>query len=176
MLTFFGCHGTTRSRALSIVNSGFRPSDFGFWGAGVYFFHETKNGIQDACSWHKWALTGKNSPYRRDQDPNGAAVCATIKVQQVHHLDASSEAFQQQLERAEESLPSDPSPDYLNNLRDALIRLYEAELGFSVKVCTASIPLPGRGKYFRPRDAACCIIVKDVSCILKPYRVENCHE
>lgn len=172
MLTFSGCHGTTESRAASIAASGFRMSASGFWGHGVYFFHESKGGIEDAYHWYEFSHSCSPSPYCEDEDQRGVVVIAAIKVTKHQHLDLSDENFQARLEVIENARPQLTQQD-LNNLRDSLITLYEEELGQQLKVCTASIPLPKRGHFFRPKKAACCIIVREDACIFRPYRVER---
>lgn len=170
-----GAHGTTASRAEIIERTGFCAGGASFWGKGVYFFHRFPDGRDLASKWHVKALEA--GLYDSDKDQRCAVIYAKIQAEEENVFDLYDPgAYQlffellQTIEEKERENGKKYSPEEKNHIRNKWLQQYEAQHQTKIKVLCCSIPVPK--KQFRPIKETCCIVVRDVDCIRRPYEIE----
>lgn len=174
-----GAHGTTASRAEIIHHTGFCASNVSFWGTGVYFFHRFPDGRDLALKWHAKALD--DGHYASDENKSCAVIYAIIKAEEENVFDLyEPKAYGiylnllQYIEERERRKGKKYSHEEKNHIRDKWLRQYEVLNETKIKVLCCSIPVPK--KQFRPIKETCCIVVRDVNCIQRPYEEEVLYE
>lgn len=93
-LHFYGSHGTSRSRAISILRQGFCAAK-GRHGTGIYFWSkdehdQRKLGVQKALAWAD--MCREEGRYRGDPDDSSRCIVSKITVAEDQFLDIRSES------------------------------------------------------------------------------------
>lgn len=168
ILTLSGVHGTTVSRAEKIAQDGFKPSEAGYRGKGIYFWR--RNPYVPEYTNHlaiSWYLTAKaQGHYSKDTDGRCAIISAQIKVAEDNFVDLTGPEVNDQL----------VAFYYLNKYKDEMkaaslydefIEQLEQELNCGIQVITLTFPTPSKCKIC-PKQALgmpLCYVVKQASCI-----------
>lgn len=90
MQTFNGTHGTSAHRAAGIQAKGFRPSEVGRAGRGVYFWEywkDSSTAIQLAQGWFDFMK--RTNCFKDERDPQGAVVFGTVEIESEDVFDCS---------------------------------------------------------------------------------------
>lgn len=140
MLTFKGTHGTTKSRAEQILESGFKISDSGRAGRGVYFwqyFENPKIATNLAVGWFESQV--KRGAYK-EPSPECAVLDSRIFTDEDDSLDCTGEVLERVAIMLEKI--SDRTEDDISRAYDYVISKLEDMLGRPILVARAMVSPP----------------------------------
>lgn len=175
MTEFTGTHGTTKTRALSINQTGFKASKVGKRGAGVYFWAYHSNGYEAearnfAIGW--WNYSNIRGDYSKDQDKSCCVLYSTISVKQSIDLEDQEikEQFVEYYKKVESSLESDGHTGdvLISKVYDMFLSDLESKLNITFDLIHVKVQPPKKMTRTIPFDILGnpgCYVVQNTSCI-----------
>ncbi len=177
-ITLTGTHGTSMSRALSIVNlKKFTPSPEGLGGYGVYFWEVS--GSLDfskklAQNWWRFASSPKYDVYKDDEDKSLAVLKAKIIPFEREFFDATDDEFLLACSQIAEEKMLFQKEDIIK-LRTAVLMDIEKEMGVNFSVVKIDVEVPGKQKgesyapsfYWLKKQAGCYVVKNKIDEVIQ---------
>lgn len=183
-----GTHGTSASRADSIINNGFALPNVGGGlrrGTGCYFwehYYGSDFALLLAKIW--WEYSHDKGQYRDDDKPQCAVIVADISFSDDRFLDfqaaAVKQAFMNFIKSIEDSVPEEEQGDEFKLIckkYDMFLDLIEEKSGKDYHVFRVQIPIGNNRKLKETAQVKLlgepiALVVKETSCI-KSLKVEH---
>lgn len=169
----YGSHGTTKSRAESIMRDGFCVTGAGRRGNGAYFWLAEYLGCQYATrlaeAWY--TKSQKKGEYSQDKDPELSIIWGYVSLPYSEVLNTETPLFKYSLRKILEE-----NSDKIHNSQERellvcqahqmLIQSIEENLGNTIKVLETIVPQPKMSDEFLPLVGdPFALVVRDLDCL-----------
>lgn len=170
----FGTHGTTKCRANKIAQQGFKLSQKGFRGSGVYFWGYKSKALESHChelatGW--WKFASKRGDYTKDSDTSCCVIYTALNTESFLDLDKQQvrEKFIEYCEEIDNrDLQGDSKLETLTKAYDMFVDDLEKKLGKVFELIHVRVQKPNGCKTSLHQDLTgqpSCFVAKDLSCI-----------
>ena len=174
-----GTHGTCSSNADSIKINGFRYSNIGLRGGGVYFWGYTLDELETyarelAIAW--WRFAKKRGDYAKVTKQNCSVIFAYLNVDSQDMLDFENQQVREKFvvysqkiyERIKEKDKHETDSTIISVIYDMFISDIEKTIGKTFSMIHVKIPAPNTYKKALPIDLTgqpSCYVIKNLKCI-----------
>lgn len=144
METYKGTHGTSLQRAKSIQAEGFRQTEVGRAGVGVYFWHYRAApdiAIQLAKGWFEFYR--RNNAYKDEKNPECAVVLGSFDVEEEGVLDCTTGEVIEEIALSLQNVDS-PKDSDIHSAYERVVAEVEKAVGYPMIVVKANVPPPAK--------------------------------
>ena len=160
-----GSHGTSRKRAIMIMNKGFNSSPCGDLGKGAYFWGDEEYLKELGEAWAKYRLSQK--VYKNDETLAVLFVeIETHKESLLDYKDIKKLAIREMKRSHIDASDKGKCSKFI----DTIIQGIEKEMGTGFQVLKGEIPLPPRKHFCKSfpygmMTTATCYVVRDLNAV-----------
>jgi hypothetical protein len=172
---FKGTHGTCSSYADSIISSGFRYSNVGLRGGGIYFWgyilDELEVYAKDlAIAW--WQFAKKKGDYAKAASSRCSVIFANLKVENQDILDFEDQQVREQFivysQKVYERIKGINPNEKISTIYDMFVSEVEESIGKTFKMIHVKVQTPKTYKKLLPIDLMgqpSCYVIRNLDCI-----------
>lgn len=179
----YGTHGTTRCRAQDILSHGFKESETGRKGPGVYLWqYVTKPETARELAYYWWQSETNRNRYKEALDPRCSILSVTVHTLPTKVLDLRTPEFREEVRDCANRLLAENeglSPEIAVSQACAkLVVDIESDLSqtFSVLETTASAPRKVKDPLLPFIGEPDILVVREASCISNIHKEDVDHE
>ena len=172
---FKGTHGTCFSNANSIRTNGFRYSNIGLRGGGIYFWGYILDDLEVyakdlAIAW--WRFAKKKGDYAKAASSHCSVIFADFQVENQEILDFEDQQVREQFiiysQKVYERIKEINPDQKISTIYDLFISDVEKYLGKTFKMIHVKVQVPKTYKKVLPIDLtgqASCYVIRNLNCI-----------
>jgi hypothetical protein len=172
---FKGTHGTCSSNADSIRASGFRYSNVGLRGGGIYFWGYLLDELETdakalAIAW--WRFAKKRGDYAKAASSRCSVIFADLKVENQDILDFEDQQVREQFivysQKVYERIQGVNPNEKISTIYDMFISEVEESIGKTFKMIQVKVQAPKTYKKVLPIDLTgqpSCYVIRNLDCI-----------
>jgi len=172
---FKGTHGTCSSNAESIIANGFKYSNIGLRGGGIYFWGYILDDLEVyakdlAIAW--WRFAKKKGDYANAVSSRCSVIFADFKIDNQDILDFEDQHIREQFtvysQKVYQRIKAINPDEKISTIYDMFISDVEKSMGKTFKMIHVKVQAPKTYKKVLPMDLTgqpSCYVIKNLDCI-----------